>query len=243
VDFIEALPCVRGKSVILTVVDRFNKYCHFIALAHPYIAESVAHAFFSDIVRLHGMPQSNVSDRDPIFTSTFWSELMRLTGIRQHMFSAFHLQSDGQTETANRVIGMYLRCFTVDRPREWLRWLSWAEYTYNTAYQSSLRDTRSGWSTAATRHPSDHMRRATLGWLQSPRRWQSARSSWPRSTTAWNKLKQCRSATTTSPTDQSHMSWVTGSCCGYAIGRLLLCPRRRRGSSSLAFSVHTASRK
>ena len=70
-DFVEALPRVRGKSVILTVVDRFSKYCHFIPLAHPYSAESVAQAFFTDIVRLHGVPQSMVSDRDPVFTSTF----------------------------------------------------------------------------------------------------------------------------------------------------------------------------
>ena len=70
-DFVEALPRVRGKSVILTVVDRFSKYCHFIPLAHPYSAESVAQAFFTDIVRLHGMLQSIVSDRDPVFTSVF----------------------------------------------------------------------------------------------------------------------------------------------------------------------------
>jgi len=89
-DFIEALPHVGGKSVILTVVDRFSKYCHFIALAHPYSAESVAQAFFVDIVRLHGLPQSIVSDRDPVFTSIFWKELMRLSGIKLHMTTAFH---------------------------------------------------------------------------------------------------------------------------------------------------------
>ncbi|KAF0919212.1 hypothetical protein E2562_028764 [Oryza meyeriana var. granulata] len=91
-DFIEALPRVGGKSVILTVVDRFSKYCHFIPLAHPYTAESVAQAFFNDIVRLHGVPQSMVSDRDPIFTSTFWRELMRLMGARLHLTTAFHPQ-------------------------------------------------------------------------------------------------------------------------------------------------------
>jgi len=122
-DFIEALPRVNGKSVILSVVDRFSKYCHFIALAHPYTAETVAQAFFTDIVRLHGMPQSIVSDRDPVFTSAFWRELMRLMGTKLHMTTAFHPQSDGQTEAANRVIVMYLRCFTGDRPRQWLRWL------------------------------------------------------------------------------------------------------------------------
>jgi hypothetical protein len=70
-DFIEALPRVGGKSVILTVVDRFSKYCHFIPLAHPYSAESAALVFFTDIVRLHGVPQSIVLDRDPVFTSIF----------------------------------------------------------------------------------------------------------------------------------------------------------------------------
>jgi hypothetical protein len=141
IDFIEALPKVQGKTVILSVVDRFSKYCHFIPLAHPYTAESVANAFFTDVVRLHGVPQSIVSDRDPVFTSAFWQELMRLTGTKLYMSSAFHPQTDGQTEAANRVIVMYLRCFTGDRPRQWLRWLPWAEYTYNTAYQSSLRET------------------------------------------------------------------------------------------------------
>lgn len=71
IDFIEALPRVGGKSVILTVVDHFSKYCHFIPLAHPYSAESVAQVFFSEVVRLHGIPQSVVSDRDPVFTSIF----------------------------------------------------------------------------------------------------------------------------------------------------------------------------
>ena len=140
-DFVEALPRVRGKSVILTVVDRFSKYCHFIPLAHPYSAESVAQAFFTDIVRLHGVPHSMVSDRDPVFTSTFWRELMRLMGTKLHMTTAFHPQSDGQSEAANRVIIMYLRCITGDRPRQWLRWLPWAEFLFNTAYQTSLRDT------------------------------------------------------------------------------------------------------
>jgi hypothetical protein len=140
-DFVEALPRVRGKSVILTVVDRFSKYCHFIPLAHPYSAESVAQAFFAEIVRLHGVPQSMVSDRDVVFTSKFWKELMRLMGTDLHMTSAFHPQSDGQSESANRVIIMYLRCLTGDRPRQWLQWLPWAEYIFNTAYQSSLRDT------------------------------------------------------------------------------------------------------
>jgi hypothetical protein len=95
-DFVEALPRVNGKTVILSVVDRFSKYCHFIPLAHPYTTAFVAHAFFTDIVRLHGVLQSIVSDRDLVFTSTFWKELMRLMGTKLHMTSAFHPQSDRQ---------------------------------------------------------------------------------------------------------------------------------------------------
>jgi hypothetical protein len=87
---VEALPWVNGKSVILSVVDRSSKYCHFIPLAYPYTAETEAQAFFDDIMRLHGMPQSIVSHCDPVFTSMFWRELMRLMGTKLHMSSAFH---------------------------------------------------------------------------------------------------------------------------------------------------------
>ena len=70
-DFVEGFPKVGGKSVVLMVVDRFSKFAHFIALGHPYTAASVARAFFTDIVCLHGFPTSIVSDRDPVFTSKF----------------------------------------------------------------------------------------------------------------------------------------------------------------------------
>lgn len=140
-DFIEGFPKVGAKSVILTVVDRFSKYSHFIPLSHPYTASSVARAFFDHIVKLHGLPCSIVSDRDPVFTSTFWSELFRLLGYKLLLSSAFHPQTDGQSKAANKIIAMYLRCLACDRPRSWLQWLPWAEYCYNTSYQSSLRVT------------------------------------------------------------------------------------------------------
>jgi len=117
-DFVEGLPKVGGKSMILTVVDRFSKYAHFVALSHPYTAVSVARIIFDEIVRLHGIPTSIVSDRDPVFTSAFWQELFRASGSKLHMNSAFHPQSDGQTEVVNKIIAMYLRCLTRDRPRQ-----------------------------------------------------------------------------------------------------------------------------
>jgi hypothetical protein len=96
-DLIEGFPKVGGKSVIVIVVDRFLKFAHFIPLSHPYSANSVAKAFFDNIVRLHGIPCSIVSDRDPVFTSNFWTELFRLAGVKLLLSSAFHPQTDGQS--------------------------------------------------------------------------------------------------------------------------------------------------
>jgi hypothetical protein len=138
-DFVEGLPRVNGKSVVLTVVDRFSKYAHFVPLGHPYTTTSVAKVFFEAIVCLHGLSESIVSDRDPVFTSKFWTELFSLSGVKLQLSSAFHPQSDEQSEVVNNIITMYLRCLVGDRPRQWLKWLPWAEYCYNTAFQSSIR--------------------------------------------------------------------------------------------------------
>ncbi|XP_068651575.1 uncharacterized protein [Aristolochia californica] len=81
-DFIDGVPSSSGKSVIFVVVDRFSKYGHFIPLAHPYTAAQVTQLFMENIVRLHGMPNSITSDRDAIFTSTFWKELFKLQGTK-----------------------------------------------------------------------------------------------------------------------------------------------------------------
>jgi hypothetical protein len=140
-DFIEGLPKVGGKSVILTVVDRFSKYAHFIVLSHPYTAASVARAFFDGIVCLHGFPSSIVSDRGPVFTGHVWRDLFQLAGVKLRLSTAFHPQTDGQSEVVNKVISMYLRCVIGDRPRAWVDWLAWAEYCYNTSYHSALHTT------------------------------------------------------------------------------------------------------
>jgi hypothetical protein len=124
--------------VVLTVVDRFSKYAHFIALDHRYTMMSVAHAFFDNIVQLHGVPNSIVSGRDPIFMSKFWSELFTLVGLKLNLSMSFHPQSDGQSEAVNKVITMYLHYLTSNRPHQWLPWV---EYCYNTSFHSLLRST------------------------------------------------------------------------------------------------------
>jgi hypothetical protein len=138
-DFVEGFPKVGGKSVVLTVVDSFSKMAHFIPLSHPSTAMTVAQAFFDNIVKLHGLPCSIVSDHDPVFTSTMWTELFALAGVKLRLCSAFRPQTNGQSEVTNRVLGVYLRCLASDRPRSWLSWLPWAEFYFNTCFQSALR--------------------------------------------------------------------------------------------------------
>ena len=136
-DFIEGLPKSRGKDSILVVVDRLSKYAHFLALAHPFSAATVAQVYFEQVFKLHGLPKNIVSDRDSIFLSRFWQELFSLLKVAIHMSSAYHPQSDGQTEVVNRCLEGYLRCMTGEKPQEWVLWLPLAEWWYNSNWHSS----------------------------------------------------------------------------------------------------------
>lgn len=140
-DFIEGLPPSQGKNAILVVVDRLSKYGHFIAISHPYTATGIADIFLKEIFRLHGMPRSIVSDRDPIFTSHFWETLFKLQGTKLCRSSAYHPQSDGQTEVVNRSVEHFLRCYVADKPTNWTELLHWAEWWYNTTFHATIKMT------------------------------------------------------------------------------------------------------
>jgi E3 ubiquitin-protein ligase DOA10 len=116
-DFIEALLKCEGYSVILVVVDRFTKYAHFLPLKHPYTTTSIQQLFFSNIVKLHGLAKTILSDRDKVFTSAFWKELFRLLNTQLCMSSSYHAHTDGQTERINQCLEAYVRCAVSSTPK------------------------------------------------------------------------------------------------------------------------------
>ena len=118
-DFILGLPLYHGNSVILVVVDRFSKGIHLGMLPAAHTAHVVASLFIEIVGKIYGLPRSLVSDRDPLFLSHFWRELFQLSGTQLRMSSAYHPQSDGQTEVMNKVVEQYLRAFVHHRPHTW----------------------------------------------------------------------------------------------------------------------------
>lgn len=140
-DFIEGLPRSGKMNCILVIVDKFSKCNHFLGLSHPFTAVTVAKLFFSEIYRLHGLPATIVSDCDKVFTSAFWHQLFKFAGVSLNMSSAYHPQTDGQTERVNQCLETFLRCFVHYCPSQWFHWLTLAEYWYNTSCHSALQMT------------------------------------------------------------------------------------------------------
>lgn len=136
-DFIEALPQSQSYTCILVIVDTFTKYANFLPLKHPFTALSVARLFHDQIYKHHGLPQSIISDRDKIFLSLLWQELFRLADVQLRMSSAYHPQSDGQTERVNQCLETFLRCFVHACPHQWSQWLSVAQFWYNSSPHSA----------------------------------------------------------------------------------------------------------
>ena len=134
-DLITQLPVSKsGHDAIVVFVDRLSKMVHFAPTITEVTAEGIAKLIMRNVVRLHGVPREIVSDRDTRFTAKFMRKLCELLGIKQSMSTAFHPQSDGQTERANRVLEDMLRHYVSPAQDDWDEHLSMAEFAVNNGY-------------------------------------------------------------------------------------------------------------
>ena len=141
-DFITALPLsARGNTQIVVFVDRLTKMVHLDALPEKATATEVARCFMRNIFRLHGMPERLVSDRDAKFISHFWSEVMRMMGTKRRMSTAYHPQTDGQTERYNQTLEDMLRHWVNPHQDNWDVLLDAAEFATNNSVCTSTKDT------------------------------------------------------------------------------------------------------
>jgi len=130
-DFITKLPLAQGYNAILVICDQFSKMAHFIATTEKTSAEGLAKLFWDHVWKLHGLPESIISDWGAQFAAGMMKELNNLLGIQIKLSTAYHPQTDGQTERINQELEQYLRVFIDHRQEQWPDWLETAEFTYN----------------------------------------------------------------------------------------------------------------
>jgi IS30 family transposase len=139
-DFIVGLPRTQsGYDSIWVIVDRLTKVAHFIPVKTTYSGPQLAELYVSRIVCLHGVPKKIVSDRGTQFTSRFWERLHEALDTQLHFSSAYHPQTDGQTERVNQILEDMMRACALPYGRCWDKSLSYAEFSYNNSYQESLK--------------------------------------------------------------------------------------------------------
>jgi len=131
IDIIGPLPTSNGIDTIVVIVDRFMKMIRLKATTTNVSLEGIAKIYRDDIWKLHGIPRKILSDRGPQFASKFMEEFTRALGTKRQLSTAYHLQTDGQTERINQEIGMFLRHYVNYQQNDWTNWLAAAEFQYN----------------------------------------------------------------------------------------------------------------
>ncbi|GAU38281.1 hypothetical protein TSUD_119620 [Trifolium subterraneum] len=138
-DFVSGLPrTVGGYDAIWVIVDRLTKSAHFIPINITFPLPKLAEIYVRVILKLHGVPSSIVSDRDPRFTSDFWKSLQEALGTKLRLSSAYHPQTDGQTERTIQSLEDLLRACVLEQGGSWDSCLPLVEFTYNNSYHSSI---------------------------------------------------------------------------------------------------------
>jgi len=140
-DFITDLPKSEGYDAILVVIDCLTKMSHFIPCHKDMNTRQFAKSFIKEIFRLHGLPNDIITDRGTIFTSDLWKETTKLLGIERRLSTAFHPQTDGQTERTNATLEQYLRAYSNYQQDNWCELLPTAEFAYNNGYQETIKHT------------------------------------------------------------------------------------------------------
>ncbi|EOY16856.1 Retrotransposon protein [Theobroma cacao] len=131
-DFVTGLPRTSGGyDSIWIVVDRLTKSAHFLPVKTTYGAAQYARVYVDEIVRLHGIPISIVSDRGAQFTSRFWGKLQEALGTKLDFSTAFHPQTDGQSERTIQTLEDMLRACVIDLGVRWEQYLPLVEFAYN----------------------------------------------------------------------------------------------------------------
>ncbi|WVZ63251.1 hypothetical protein U9M48_012896 [Paspalum notatum var. saurae] len=139
-DFVVGLPRTqKGYNSIWVVVDRLTKVAHFIPVNTTYSGARLAELYISRIVCLHGVPKKIISDRGSQFTSRFWEQLHDSLDTKLRFSTAYHPQTDGQTERTNQVLEDMLRACAIQYGTSWDKCLPYAEFSYNNSYQASLK--------------------------------------------------------------------------------------------------------
>ena len=139
VDFITKLPLAQGYDAILVVCDQLTKMAHFVPTTEKTSAEGLARLFRDHVWKLHGLPESIISDRGAQFTANLMKKLNQMLGIETKLSTAFHPQIDGQTERTNQELEQYLRMFIDHRQEQWPEWLGTAEFAYNNKVNTSIK--------------------------------------------------------------------------------------------------------
>ena len=138
-DFVTGLPLTpRVVDAVWVIVDRLTKTARFIPIRPQYTLERLAKLYVDNIVRLHGVPESIVSDRDPRFTSKFWEGLQKAMGTTLKFSTAFHPQTDGQSERTIQILEDMLRACVIDFKGSWDEKLPLIEFAYNNSYQATI---------------------------------------------------------------------------------------------------------
>jgi hypothetical protein len=139
-DFITGLPTTKKQNdSIMVVVDKLTKVAHFIPVKSTHKAINIVEIFMKEIFRMHGLPKTIILDRDTKFTSNFWKALFSGLDTQLNFSTAYHPQTDGQTERTNQIVEDMLWMYVMDCPTKWEEYLHLVEFAYNNGYQNSLK--------------------------------------------------------------------------------------------------------